>query len=163
MNQFLGLIGYGLIILSLFSTTQRKVFILDFIGCIIVALHFVVLGAVGGAILSLLYAVKDLVGLIRNDFYKYTSAALIVVLMLLSPLFLPMQNRDILALIGSIIALASRISPKLATTLFLIALSTVFWGAYGFVVGSIGQVVFSTVYAIIAFVRGVQSSKLTAE
>lgn len=152
-----------MIIASLFAKTQKKVFFLDLVGCVIVAAHFWFLDALGGMFLSLLYAVKDIVGLISHRTVKLLIALLIGILMILSPVFVSFDYIDSLALIGSIIALISRISGSLTVTFFLIALSTLFWGIYGVLVDSVGQVLFSILYAAIAITRGFQTKNSTRQ
>ena len=156
--QIIGLVGYGMILVSLFSKTQRAVFLLDLAGCVIVAAHFVMLSAYAGAALSLVYAVKDIIGMFPSRRLKLAAGFGMAALILVAPLILQLSWVDGLAIAGSLVALAARLSPGLTLTLFLIAFSTIFWGLYGAFVGSLSQVLFSCLYFAIAVGRGIQSA-----
>ena len=126
----------------------------DLSGLFFVGFHFFLLGAPAGALLCGAYALKDILGLIGQKqlrLYLGVIAGVIIAAMIWATE--TSWATAWFAVAGSLVALASRIASKLRNVLLLIAISTVFWGVYGYLVGSIGQTIFSIVYFLLAVSR----------
>lgn len=121
----------------------------DFCGLVPVVAHYLLLDAPAGAAMSALYMVIDVTAAFEDRSRRihrlfmlhYVLAAALVALTYQAPF-------DLLALFGTLSAIVSRQQKQMRHLLLLIAVSCIGWGLYGVFAGSIGQVVFSTIYAL---------------
>jgi hypothetical protein len=146
--QVLGGVGFALILLAPLARARALFLALDIAGLVPVSLHYWMLDAPTGALLCLLYVFVDVVSIwlpgrasVRRAYFGlYPLAALLTWLAFV-------DLRDLLALAGTLIAVASRQQSNNAALKALIFASAFGWGAYGVAVGSVSQVVFSCIYA----------------
>lgn len=111
--------------------------------------HYLILDAPTGAAMSALYMAIDVTAafsersrLARRAFFlHYVLAALLLGVTYRAA-------TDLLALFGTVAAIASRQQPEMRHLLALIVVSSLGWGLYGVFAGSVSQVVFSAVYAL---------------
>jgi len=114
-----------------------------------VVAHYLILDAPAGAAMSALYMVIDVTAAFSERFRLARRA--FFVHYALAALLLGVTYRaatDLLALFGTVAAIASRQQPQMRGLLALIVVSSLGWGLYGFFAGSISQVVFSVAYAL---------------
>lgn len=141
----LGLVGFAFILLSTRMKTKPGFLISDMTGNVIAGTHYVFLGGVSGVLFCGAYALFDLAAL------KLGRAGLPVLGVLLGGacvilLFLNPGWADLIAVIGSVVAVASRLQSDMRWVLLLAAASSLFWGTYGLMMGSWPQVGFSATY-----------------
>lgn len=161
--QIVGASGYGLLVLATFARSRARFLIVDFSGLVPVVVHYVLLSAFSGAALSAFYMAADAVGSLAAQqtrrvlywlFYPATAA--------LGWIFWQ-GSQDLTAIVGTALAIAARHQSSVWRIQALVAASTIGWGLYGFLVGSVGQVVFSLIYGLAAafnavrFLRGRRS------
>lgn len=121
----------------------------DLVGLAPVVVHYLMLDAPAGAALSALYMVIDITAVfdersrhVRRLYpVHYVLAGLLAALTYGAPI-------DVLALLGTWAAIASRQQKGMRRLLALLVASTLGWGLYGLFAGSVGQVAFSAVYAL---------------
>lgn len=141
----LGLVGFAFILLSTRMKTKPGFLISDMTGNLIAGTHYVFLGGAGGVLFCWAYALFDLAAL------KLGRAGLPVLGTLLGGacvilLFLNPGWADLIAVTGSVVAVASRLQSDMRWVLLLAAGSSLFWGTYGLMMGSWPQVGFSATY-----------------
>ena len=148
--QLIGAIGYGLLVLATFARTRFRFLLLDFLGLIPTAVHYVMLAAPAGAALTAFYMCADAVSALpaqsRKRLLYWAFYPLVVVLtwaFWTGPV-------DLLAGTGTALAIVARHQTLTWRIQALVCLSTIGWGTYGFMVESLAQVVFSIVYGTAA-------------
>ena len=147
--QIIGGVGFGVLILATQVRRRRTFLIADFAGLVPVVAHYVMMDAYAGAAMSGLYMLVDLCAvliadrpvLLRRAFWGFHGLAIALVAVTFAGWI------DLLALFGTIAAVASRQQKYMRPLLGLIVVSCVGWGLYGLLVGSVAQVVFSVTYA----------------
>lgn len=142
----LGAIGYAGFALSPLARSRLKYLVIHGVAMIPIAVHYVMLGAIPGALLSLVYLGADLLGARWPGNRKALAGLTAVAIAAFIPTY--EQLTDLLGLIGTLIFVASRAVTGHRATLAVAAVSTVTWGAYGWVEGSWSQVGFSFAYAV---------------
>ncbi|GEM_PF-3865005 len=142
----LGFVGYALFALSPLAGSRGRYLALHGIAMLPIAAHYVLLEAMAGALLSLVYLAADLVGS-RSERARWWLLALAgAALAILIPVY--ESALDLLALAGTFIFLLSRATPDFAKSLIIAGISTIGWGVYGWLEGSYSQVLFSAAYAL---------------
>jgi uncharacterized protein YjeT (DUF2065 family) len=148
----LGVVGFGLILLSTTASTRRKLLALDMAGTLTVALHYSLLGAGAGAAFSLSYALADAFGLSDSHLLRRIGTFLVFVGAVTLTIIVEPTLAGAFAVIGSAVAVGARVLSDPARMLLAIALSTVLWGAYGVFAGSTPQILFSVIYFFMALI-----------
>lgn len=151
--QALGLAGFALILASTRARTKRTFLILDAAGVALVAAHYLALGQIAGAAYSALYGVMDIAAFTVRGRFRGGLRVLALVLIAGGWLATGLVPLAALAAAGSALAVLGRFARGLTRTLFLVALSTTFWGLYGVFAGSWPQIAFSLVYGVMALWR----------
>jgi len=160
--QILGGAGFLVLVVAPLTRTRHRFLLLDILGMVPVGVHYVMLKATGGAALCAIYILMDLIAFhlhssvaMRRIYYGfYPVAAIFTAVAWTGP-------ADLLALAGTLFAVASRQQPGLTLLKFLVFLSAVGWGAYGILAGSVSQTLFSLFYggaALFAVFRGPDTS-----
>lgn len=151
--QLLGGAGYLVLILSTQLGSRRNFLIADICGLIPVILHYLLLGAPAGAALSALYVAIDVTAaLLRRSRWARGLFPGFYLLAVAATAAVYAAPRDLLALSGTLAAVLSRRQAEMHRLLGLVLASCVGWGLYGFLAGSIGQAVFSSVYGLFSLV-----------
>lgn len=141
--------GFLVLLLATQIQSRRGFLIADLLGLGPVVAHYVLLDAVAGAAMSALYIAIDVTAafderwpLVKRLFpVHYLLAALVATLT-----FTGMP--DLLVLLATWTAIASRQQRGMRRLLPLLVASSLGWGLYGVFVGSVGQMAFSTAYAL---------------
>ncbi len=157
----LGLLGFAIILLSTRMKTRPGFLIADMTGNGIAGLHYVFLGGAAGVLFCWAYSLFDLAAL------KLGKAGLSALGTLLGGaclilLFLNPGWADLVAVIGSVVAVASRLQTDMRWILLLAALSSVFWATYGLLFGSWPQVGFSCTYIVLSLIGAWRAHKAMA-
>jgi hypothetical protein len=156
LAQFVGGVGFGLLVLSTFARTRLRFLLVDIAGLVPVIVHYVMLAAPVGAALSAFYMMSD----VGAAFAEKRAARIIY--WLFYPLavaigwFFWAGPADLLAIVGTVLAVAARHQRSVWRIQALIVVSTIGWGTYGLLVGSVVQVAFSTVYGTAALANAVR-------
>lgn len=148
LADLLGGAGFLVLLAATQVESRARFLVVDFCGLAAVVAHYLLLDAPTGAAMSALYMVIDVTAglrdrsdLARRGFAAhYGIAVLLVAFTWRGPV-------DLAALFGTLAAVASRQQEAMRPLLLLLVVSTVGWGAYGALVGSVGQVAFSVAYA----------------
>lgn len=154
--QIVGAAGYGILVLATFAQKRLRFLILDVLGLLPVAGHYLMLGATAGATLSLLYMGFDIVAalatrqLARRAYWLFYPVACLLGWWFWS------GPSDFLAIVGTLFAVASRQQTQVWRIQALIAISALGWGAFGIAVGSMAQIAFSSVYGIAATANAIR-------
>ena len=149
----LGVAGFGLILWATTAKVRRRLLITDMLGTLLVAVHYLLLGAGAGAALSMSYAAADACGLAQQPRVRQVGAGVAFGGAAVVTCVVELTAVGMVALVGSAIAIGARTFSHPAAMLLGMGLSTTLWGAYGVLSGSVPQVLFSAVYCALA-VRG---------
>lgn len=155
--QLLGGAGYAVLLLAPLMRTRRQFLAIDSAGLMPVGIHYLLLGAPAGAMMCFVYIVMNAgAALLAGGrlpprvywvFYPVAAGAI----------WLTATGwHDGLALAGTLFAVAARQQSSLVSLKFLTVLSALSWGAYGVFAPSVGQVVFSTFYALASALGGLR-------
>ncbi len=150
LAQLVGGVGFGLLVYSTFARTRLRFLLTDITGLVPVIVHYVMLAAPVGAALSAFYMLSD----VAAAFSERRAAR--IVYWLFYPLaviigwFFWAGPADLLAIVGTVLAVAARHQRSVWRIQALIMVSTIGWGTYGLLVGSLVQLIFSTVYGAAA-------------
>ncbi len=155
--QIIGAIGFALLIIAPLTHSRRSFLALDIIGIVPVGIHYLMLDAPIGAALCATYVVMDIVAAgihrsqnVRAAYFLFYPAALAL------SYWTYQTVADLTALAGTLLAVASRQQLNLVALKMLVFLSAFGWGAYGWLTGSVAQLVFSSLYggaALFATIR----------
>lgn len=139
-----------MLVLATQARSRRSFLVADFLGLAPVAAHYVLLSAPAGAAMSALYMVVDIAAAfqdryrwLRRGYLLLYPAAVVLVALTFDAAF------DLLALGGTLAAIAARRRSSMRSLLALIVVSCLGWGLYGVFAQSVSQVVFSGAYAIL--------------
>lgn len=150
----LGLCGFGLILAATMVPSRRKLLLFDLAGVVPVSIHYALLGAGAGAVLSGAYAFSDICGLARNARVRKLGAgaafvgAVIVIVTLVG-----LSWVSCVALLGTAVAVGARVLPRRDQVLLVLMVSTVLWGLYGVLTSSFPQILFSVLYVVFTAVN----------
>lgn len=145
LANLLGAGGYLLFALSPLARNRIKYLVLHGLAMVPIAVHYIMLSAIPGAVLSVTYLGADLLGARWPG--KWWPLVALTLIALGAFAWSYEKSTDFLGLAGTLIFVISRAVTGHASTLAVAALSTVTWGAYGWVEGSLSQVGFSFAYA----------------
>ncbi len=146
--QVIGTVGIALLLAS--TLVRRRVLLLglDAVGSLVMGIHWALLGATAAVGISIIVVAMDLAGTDPRRAWgrlviigALPVACLVVALVWSGP-------ADLLALIGMAAIAGSRLSRGQIRLRALATASAVPWGLYGVIMGSIPQMIFSTVYFI---------------
>lgn len=143
--NLLGGAGYVLFAFSPLAKTRLRYLLLHGVAMIPIAVHYVILDALPGAVLSLIYLVADVLGGWFPG--RRWPLAVLTVLAILAAGLTFTSVTDLLGLAGTLIFILSRAAKGHRTTLAIAGISTITWGAFGWVENSWSQVLFSFAYA----------------
>ncbi len=156
LAQVVGGVGFGLLVLSTFARARLRFLLIDIAGLVPVIAHYVILAAPVGAALSAFYMLSDVVA----AFSERRAAR--VAFWLFYPLAVAIGwvfwagPADLLAIVGTVLAVAARHQRSVWRIQALILVSTIGWGTYGLLVGSVVQVAFSMIYGVAALANAVR-------
>lgn len=141
----LGLLGFAFILVSTRMKTRPSFLVTDMTGNIIAGIHYVFLGGAGGVLFCWAYALFDLAALKLGKAGLPVLGALLggacVILLFFNPGW-----ADLIAVIGSVVAVLSRLQTDMRLILLLAAASSLFWATYGVMMASWPQIGFSLTY-----------------
>lgn len=157
LANLLGAGGYALFAISPLARSRLKYLVVHGIAMIPIAIHYVMLSAIPGAVLSMVYLGADVLGARWPGNRRVLAALTVAAIAAFVPTYT--QLTDLLGLFGTLVFVASRAVTGHQATLAVAALSTVTWGAYGWVEGSWSQVGFSFAYAAFCLVSLVRLSR----
>lgn len=154
--QIVGAVGFGLLVVATFAKTRTRFLLIDIAGLAPTAIHYVMLNAAAGAALTAFYMASDAVAALAGQraaravyWVFYPAAGLVGWIFWAGP-------SDLLAIGGTILAVAARHQRPVWRIQTLVVASTIGWGAYGFVSGSYVQVIFSSVYGAAALLNAIR-------
>lgn len=146
--QLVGGAGYLLLLIATQADRTRRFLALDATGLVPVVIHYLMLGAGAGAVMSALYLLVDVVHLLIRGARAAFLALALAYAAALSLLILWFEGPiDLLALAGTVAAIQARREEHMIPLLSWIIVSCVGWGIYGYLAGSYAQLAFSTLYA----------------
>lgn len=149
--NILGAIGFSAYLLSPLLPSRRALLITDAAAMLPIAMHYVLLGGIMGAVMSVVYLLADIIGLgaDRHRPLLWVLAALAIGLCA----WFYGGAADLAALAGTLSFLVSRHVKQHWKTLLIAGISTVVWAYYGYVAGSISQQIFSAIYIVAVVFR----------
>ncbi len=150
LAQWVGGVGFGLLVFSTFARTRLRFLLTDITGLVPVIVHYVMLAAPVGAALSAFYMLSDVAAAFSERRAARLAYWLFYPLAVVIGWLFWAGPADLLAIVGTVLAVAARHQRSVWRIQALIMVSTVGWGTYGLLVGSLVQVVFSTVYGVAA-------------
>ncbi|MFW6192867.1 MAG: YgjV family protein [Gemmatimonadota bacterium] len=146
--HLIGGAGFVVLLVATQVGSRARFLAVDFCGLGAVVAHYILLDAPTGAAMSALYMAIDVTSglrdrseLARRGFVAHYGLAVLLVA------FTYRGPADLAALFGTLAAVASRQRDEMRPLLLLLVVSSVGWGAYGALVGSVSQVSFSAAYA----------------
>ncbi|MCP4381425.1 MAG: YgjV family protein [Hyphomicrobiales bacterium] len=157
--QLVGATGFLLLVLATFARSRFRFLVLDFLGLVPVAAHYVMLAAPAGAALSVFYMCADAVAALPGGSRRRLIYWVFYPLVAVITWFFWIGVVDLAAAAGTALAIVARHQVRTWRILALIGASTVGWGLYGVLVGSIAQVVFSAVYGSVAVFNAIRFSR----
>ncbi len=156
LAQWVGGLGFGLLVFSTFARVRLRFLLTDITGLVPVVVHYVMLAAPMGAALSAFYMMSDVVAAFSERRAARIAYWLFYPLALVFGWLFWAGPADLLAIAGTVLAVAARHQRSVWRIQALILVSTIGWGTYGFLVGSVVQVAFSTVYGAAALANAVR-------
>lgn len=154
--HIIGAVGYGLLIVATFAKTRTRFLLIDIAGLTPTVVHYLMLNAAAGAALSAFYMISDAVAALasrrvaRAAYWLFYPAAGLI------GWFFWSGPADLLAIGGTILAVAARHQRPVWRIQALVLASTIGWGAFGFAAGSYVQVVFSSIYGTAALLNAIR-------
>ena len=146
--QLVGVVGISLLLASTFMRRRALLLGLDAAGSLVMGIHWALLGATAGVAISVVVAAMDIAGTDpRNPrgravvWASIPVTAILLVVLWSGPM-------DLLAGLGLLGIAMSRLSPGQIRLRALAIAASVPWIAYGIVLMSIPQVVFSAAYMV---------------
>lgn len=148
LPHLVGGAGFAILLAATQARSRSGFLAVDLCGLVAVTAHYVLLGAPAGAAMSALYLAIDTAAVLEE--WTGLSRRWYVALYALAAALLGLTYEapaDLAALFGTFAAVASRQQRDMCPLLLLLVVSSFGWGLYGWLVGSVSQVVFSAAYA----------------